>query len=78
MKEVAIKKFDSLLQSLSEAEQLEFIAYIASKLKNKRQSRRLLDLSGFLAGKVDATVDIEALLKDARSQWLKEWNRNQS
>lgn len=76
MQETIIKKFDSLLQNLSEPEQLEFIAYIASKLKSKRQPRRLMDLSGFLAGKVDATVDIEVVLKDVRSQWLKEWDRN--
>ncbi len=78
MQKTIIKKFDSLLQKLSEPEQLEFIAYIASKLKSKRQPRRLMDLSGFLAGKVDSTVDIEVILKNTRSQWLKEWNRNQS
>lgn len=78
MQKMIIKKFDSLLQKLSEPEQLEFIVYIASKLKSKRQPRRLMDLSGFLAGKVDSTVDIEVILKNTRSQWLKEWNRNQS
>lgn len=66
MQKTIIKIFDSLLQRLSESEQLKFIAYIASKLKSKCQPRRLMDLSGFLAGKVDSTVDIEVILKDAR------------
>lgn len=69
MSEITLKKFEMLLNDLSETEQLELISYIVSKFKHKQvdQQRRLIDLSGFLVGKVGPDFDIDNVLKEARS-----------
>lgn len=74
----AIKKFDEVLQGFSEAEQLNLIAYVAAKLKKGHRRRRPQDLAGFLVGKVDRDLDIDFVLREARSEWLKGWNGNEN
>jgi len=74
MNHIATQRFESLLQQLSETEQLDLIAFVAAKLKNKKTARPPLELTGFLSGKVQADFDIDAALKEIRGEWMKEQN----
>lgn len=74
MNQIATQRFESLLQQLSETEQLDLIAYVAAKLKKKKTVHSPFDLSGYLTGKVQVDFDIDAALKEIRSEWLKEQN----
>lgn len=70
-------KFDHLLQSLSEAEQLDLIAHVAAKLKKKHGTRSPIDLAGYLAGKVDSNFDIDEALREIRIGWSNEWSAHE-
>lgn len=74
MNHIATQRLEALLQQLSEAEQLDLIAHVAAKLKNKQAARRSHDLAGYLAGKVQADFNIDAALEEIRGAWLKERN----
>ncbi len=74
MNHVATQRFESLLQQLSETEQLDLIAFVAAKLKTKKSARLPLNLAGFLSGKVQADFNIDAALKEIRGEWQKEHN----
>ena len=66
MNHVATQRFETFIQQLSEAEQLDLIAYVAAKLKIKQSARPPLDLAGYLSGKVQTDFDIDAALKEIR------------
>lgn len=65
-----IAKYESILENLSESEQFDLLAYIASKLKRISHKGKRRDLYGILSDKVDPDFDIEAALKEIRSKWL--------
>ena len=72
MTETSLKHVEQLVDQLSFEEQLCLVEHLTQRLRQKTQQKQPKDLYGIWKDRFPADFDIDAALREIRSEWVKE------
>ena len=76
MSQTTLPRMKVLVEQLSTVDQLELVEHVMQKLKTTLPARKPRYLYGIWKGRFPDDFDLDAVLKEVRSEWEKEWDEN--